>query len=225
MAVTGGKKEGGGFTTSPDEIYHASAGDNAKGILGGQYMWRDLNGAGSPYQIDYSGATLNQGTLGSFDQMGAGAQGRQIDPTVYGMLLAQAQGGAGSAAHALLQQGIQRSQAAAMSMAASNPNVSPALAMRMAQNAQSDMATQGRQEGLQLQAQGQQALAGYTLQQQALNDAMTQFYMQQGFSRAEAEMKARADIDKANLEAATQNKGGLIGAVGSLVGLASSKSK
>ena len=224
MAVQSGER--GGLVGLGEKAFaggdRTGAGDWASKMFDPAGIFEGTPQASNPNFDTSLGLNLSGNVL---DAMGQRAQNRQIDPAVYEMLLAQSQGGPGSAAHALLNQGVERGQSAAMSLAASNPNVSPALAQRLAQNASSEIGIQGRQEGVQLQQQGQQALAGYVLQQQALNDALTQFYMQQGFSRAEAELKARMElsaqqvqVDVANVGAEQTQRGAAAGVFGTVLG-------
>lgn len=175
-------------------------------------------------------ASLGLGLGGNqLDQMGMDAQGRRIDPAVYDMLLAQAQGRAPSVAEMQLGTGLEMQQRQALSMMKSNPNVSPEMAQRMANDQMATNSQVTNQQAAMLRAQemsqAQGQLAGFTLQQQAMNDAMTQFYMQQGFSRAEAELKARQELSKQQLEAQTANmqseyqqRGAAAGVAGGIIG-------
>lgn len=120
---------------------------------------------------------------------------RQIDPAVQQMLLAQANGSAPSAAQIQMEDSLRRNQAMAHGLAYSNANISPAQAQRMAMQSQSQMGLQSQAQfgamRAQEQAQGQQMLANYQLNQQSQNDQMVQYFHSLGFSRDEAVLKAQ----------------------------------
>src|SRR3990167_1127762 len=191
MAVNTGENVFGSGPEWAQSAEKSSTGQRLHSVLdpGGFTMGTpSIDGAWFDTGLD-AGGWIAQG-----DAMGAEAQNREINPEVYAMLLEAAQGKTPSAAQLQMMAGLQRNQASMQSMAASNPNISPAMAQRMAMNAGSQMGLETNQQMAALRAQemaqAQGQLAGYTLQQQALNDAMTQMYMQRGDSRAEAELKA-----------------------------------
>lgn len=234
---------------------YASGGDMATEWLTGKAAFDDVNGmevtpitaVGFDTSIHFDPSLQGYGAdwMSGFDWMANQVGVRKIDPLAYAMLLAQANGTAPSAAQLQLQAGLDRQQMMAQSLAASNPNISPALAQRLAGQQMADMTTQTNQQAAilraQEQAQAQQAFAEYGLKQQSINDAMAQFYMQQGFSRDEAEMLAAKDAAAAELAARqaqaeqanqvaianqqmeAKSKGGFIGAAGDFItGIAAS---
>lgn len=96
----------------------------------------------------------------------------QINPQAQGMLFDAAHGNAPSAAQIQMQAGLERAQAMTQGMAASNPNISPALAQRMAGNQMTDMALQMNQQAMAQRAaemeQARQLLAQYLTNQSGM---------------------------------------------------------
>jgi hypothetical protein len=104
-----------------------------------------------------------------------------------------------------MQSALDRNQAQAMGMAVGNQNMSPALAMKQALNAQTQMGlqTQGQMGAMraQEQAQGQNALASWMMNQQAHNDQMVQYFQSLGYTMDEARMKAGMALEQGKFQA------------------------
>lgn len=190
----------------------------------------NLRGVKPPqYQFDQAAFQLPTANQTLYGGMGLSREGRQINPETEGLLRGLATGQAPSAAQIQLMQGLGQQQRSAMSMAASNPNVSPEMAQRLANQAQTEAQLQTNSQMAALRADEQarfiQALSGRELQEQALNDRMVTEFMQMGLDADQAQLKASMELEKAKaaeLQAANerqqQEKGAVFGAAGSVLG-------
>lgn len=141
---------------------------------------------------------------------------RRTDPALQHMLERQARGTAPSAAQIQMEDALRRQQAQAMGMAASDPNVAPALAQRQAMMAanQAGLQTQSQMAALRAdeQARAQQALSQYLFQQQGANDQMVQFFMNQGLSRDQAQLQANMALQQMQFQAHESQQGRTVAA-------------
>lgn len=171
-----------------------------------------------PYEVDMDKFKYKKDKI-NYNQMSGDAQNRTFSGSaqdqwrrdqrgIGDMLRAQAAGTAPSAAQMQMQQGMERNQAGARALAATQTGVSPAMALRSAQeaNTQGNITTMQNMAQLRAQEQAQaqqaygqfvqgareqdQSMIGLGLQQGQQNDQMTQYYMTQGFNREQAQMQA-----------------------------------
>lgn len=153
-------------------------------------------------------------------------QFRQGQQALASMLMAGAQGKQPSVAEMQLRQGMQQAVANANSQAAGATSANRALALKQAMNTASNLGQQVNAQAAQMRAgemaQDRQALGAAlqsargqdiglasdqahmnlqsALQQRAMNDQMTQYYMNQGFSRDQAQQQAAAQLAQINLQ-------------------------
>ncbi len=200
------KWKGTEFQNSPTSGYDPGA------FQGG---WNDANSPYSPANM-YANAQAAQGQQapGLANQFGVGGfnSAQQGQSALAGLLMGQANGTAPSLAGAQLRAGQQTNAANAMAMQAQARGVNPSMSAYNAgqinaagnQQVNQDSAMAGIMErntaagqlGSVLNSQGQMGLsaastgAGLTMQQQAQNNQLTQYYLSQGMSAQQAQLQA-----------------------------------
>lgn len=195
-----GTKEGSGIKNLRD------AGRQSR-----QYM--EAGGPGS-MGVNAESFQIGDQWTSQFDQMAQQAANRQIGAGIAGQqqtladLLYQGAIGQGpSAAQALMQRGMDQAIAGQRAMAASGPASTAAFAQRQAaqniggiqQGVAGQMAALRAQEQQQAQGQLGQVLGGMRgqdIQSQAINDALMQNLMAQGYSRDQAQQMAFAQMEQ-----------------------------
>jgi hypothetical protein len=165
------------------------------------------------------------------DKAATQVQGRANNPwqgqarSLYDQYNRVLQGQTPSIAQQQMQQGLQSAIAGQRSMAASASPLARAAMERAAANnvagLQQGMVSQGAMLRAQEQDAARQGMAGLagtmgqqSLGQQGMNDSMVQFYMNQGFSRDQAQQQALAQMEQIKSNNAATSMTGLTSILG-----------
>ena len=161
----------------------AAIGGAVGGIAGGAlgfFGGDDAPKTVDPYQFDPSQWQFQATAAGDQYRQQAAQYTNRYDPAML----------------AMFNQGVDRNQAAAMSSAISNQNLPPALAERLALDAQNKL-------GLQSQAQ----LSAMEIQQQQNNDQMVRYFMSLGYNMDEAQLKANMMLQQSQAQSYYTSQG------------------